>query len=154
MFESKRRVAPTTKMALGMVLTGFSFIIAGFVQKQIDAFSVFEGDSLECIDGCVSLLWQLPQYVVMTAGEILFSIPGLELVYSQSPVRLKSVMQGFWLLSIAFGNLIVVLMAEWTFFTPEYEFYVYSIFIFMAMLLFVFVVKWVEPNETSNPSPE
>ena len=31
----------------------------------------------------VSVFYQIPQYVIITAGEVLFSISGLQLAYSQ-----------------------------------------------------------------------
>jgi dipeptide/tripeptide permease len=37
--------------------------------------------SLIC--GQIHILWQLPQYLIITIGEILFSITGLEFAYSQ-----------------------------------------------------------------------
>lgn len=36
----------------------------------------------------ISMLWQIPQYVTITAGEVLFSITGLEFAYSQVNVHL------------------------------------------------------------------
>jgi hypothetical protein len=36
---------------------------------------------------------QIPQYVVMTMGEIMVSITGLSFAYSQAPDSMKSVMQ-------------------------------------------------------------
>lgn len=41
----------------------------------------------------VNMLWQLPQFFIITIGEILFSITGLEFSYSQAPANMKSVLQ-------------------------------------------------------------
>uniref|UniRef100_A0A4W6EMR5 Solute carrier family 15 member 2 n=1 Tax=Lates calcarifer TaxID=8187 RepID=A0A4W6EMR5_LATCA len=42
----------------------------------------------------VHIAWQIPQYVLITAGEVMFSITGLEFSYSQAPANMKSVLQG------------------------------------------------------------
>ena len=41
----------------------------------------------------VHMLWQIPQYFLLTLGEILISVTGLEFSYSQSPLFMKSVLQ-------------------------------------------------------------
>lgn len=60
----------------------------------------------------VHILWLIPQYVVMTMGEVMFSVTGLEFSFTQAPASMKSVLQSVWLLTVAFGNLIVVLIVE------------------------------------------
>ncbi|XP_019961474.1 solute carrier family 15 member 2 isoform X2 [Paralichthys olivaceus] len=60
----------------------------------------------------VNIAWQIPQYVLITAGEVMFSITGLEFSYSQAPANMKSVLQAGWLLTVAFGNVIVLIVAE------------------------------------------
>jgi dipeptide/tripeptide permease len=39
----------------------------------------------------VTILWQLPQIFVITVGEILFAVTGLEFSYSQAAPSMKSV---------------------------------------------------------------
>uniref|UniRef100_A0A914RBC6 Uncharacterized protein n=1 Tax=Parascaris equorum TaxID=6256 RepID=A0A914RBC6_PAREQ len=39
------------------------------------------------------MLWQLPQFFVITLGEVLFSVTGLEFSYSQATPNMKSVLQ-------------------------------------------------------------
>jgi len=60
----------------------------------------------------ISMLWQIPQYVTITAGEVLFSITGLEFAYSQAPVSMKSCVMAGWLMTVSVGNAIVVIFAE------------------------------------------
>lgn len=54
----------------------------------------------------VHILWQLPQFIVITLGEILFSVTGLEFSYSQAAPTMKSVLQALWLMTTFFGNVI------------------------------------------------
>jgi len=58
-----------------------------------------------CTGNCVSILWQIPQYVLITASEILVSVTLLSLAYDEAPPRLKSFISAFNLLTVAFGNL-------------------------------------------------
>lgn len=58
----------------------------------------------------VHMLWALPQYILLTLGELMFSIPGVEFTYSQSPVSMKSVVMSCWLLTTAVGNLLVIVI--------------------------------------------
>ena len=60
----------------------------------------------------VSVFWQLPQYTLLTIGEVLFSISGLEFAYQQAPQSMKSLLSAFWLLTVAIGNLVVLLVAQ------------------------------------------
>lgn len=60
----------------------------------------------------MSMLWLIPQYILITVGEVLFSISGLSFAYSQALVSLKSVVQAIWLLTVSFGDLMVIIVAN------------------------------------------
>lgn len=62
----------------------------------------------------VSILWQLPQYFVLSCGEIMVSITGLSFAYSQAPVSMKGVIMAMWLITVALGNLVVVVLTAIT----------------------------------------
>ncbi|OTF83523.1 Oligopeptide transporter-like protein, partial [Euroglyphus maynei] len=84
----------------------------------------------------LSVFLQLIQYIIMTAAEILFSITGLEFSYSQAPKSMKSVLQATWLLTVAFGNLIVAIITEVKFERQSYEFFFYFGLMFIDALIF------------------
>lgn len=65
------------------------------------------------------IIWQLPQIVVITAAEIMFSVTGLEFSFTQAPQSMKSVLQACWLLSVAIGNMLVVVIAELKYFKTQ-----------------------------------
>uniref|UniRef100_A0A1I8AW98 Oligopeptide transporter 1 n=1 Tax=Steinernema glaseri TaxID=37863 RepID=A0A1I8AW98_9BILA len=58
----------------------------------------------------VNIVWQLPQYVIITAAEILFSITGLEFSYGQAAPSLKSVVTAIWLITVAVGDMIIIII--------------------------------------------
>ncbi|XP_077392484.1 solute carrier family 15 member 1 [Festucalex cinctus] len=60
----------------------------------------------------VHMALQIPQYFFITAGEVMFSVTGLEFSYSQAPSNMKAVLQAGWLLTVAIGNFIVLIVAE------------------------------------------
>lgn len=96
----RREFTPLQRMTVGMLLAAGSFVIVAIAQERIDA-----GVS-------VHIGVQLLAYLVITASEVMISITGLEFAYTQAPRRMKSLIMGFWLLSVSFGNILVALLAR------------------------------------------
>lgn len=91
---------PIPRMWMGLVLSAVAFVNSGLLQIWIDTSPA---DS-------VSILWQIPQNVIVTAGEILFSITGLEFAYSQAPASMKSIVMSIWLFTVAGGKTMLLLV--------------------------------------------
>ncbi|XP_067109443.1 solute carrier family 15 member 1 [Osmerus mordax] len=82
------------------------------------------------------MAWQIPQYFLMTAGEVVFSVTGLEFSYSQAPSNMKAVLQAGWLFTVAVGNFIVLIVAELAKLPKQWAEY----FLFASLLLAVCVI--------------
>jgi len=88
----------------------------------------------------VHIFWLLPQIFVITVGEIMFSVTGLEFSFSQAPDSMKSVLQAAWLLTTAFGNVIVILIAESKAFDDRAsEFFMFACLMLVDMAVFMFL---------------
>ncbi|XP_074048037.1 solute carrier family 15 member 1 [Macrotis lagotis] len=81
----------------------------------------------------INMALQIPQYFLLTCGEVVFSVTGLEFSYSQAPSNMKSVLQAGWLLTVAFGNIIVLIVAGAGQFTLQWAEYI----LFASLLLCV-----------------
>lgn len=102
----------------------------------------------------VSMLYQIPQYFVITSGEIMFSITGLEFAYSQAPSSMKSCLQAAWLMTVAFGNLIVVIEAESRLITNQTtEFFFFAGMLFVVMAVFAIMAKFYRYVESPSEDP-
>ncbi|KAI6221353.1 Peptide transporter family 1 [Aphelenchoides fujianensis] len=60
-------------------------------------------------DNGLSILWQIPQIVVITTAEVLFAIPGLEFSYTQAAPSMKSIVGGFYLVTMGVGDTCIVI---------------------------------------------
>ncbi|CAJ1079139.1 solute carrier family 15 member 2 [Xyrichtys novacula] len=98
----------------------------------------------------VHIAWQIPQYVLMTMGEVMFSITGLEFSYSQAPANMKSVLQAGWLLTVAFGNVIVLIVAEGAGLEQWIEFLLFAGLLLGVCIIFSIMASfytYVNPDE-------
>ncbi|GFR21775.1 solute carrier family 15 member 2 [Trichonephila clavata] len=122
--------------------TGGSYTVS-ILQKEawnITAMNTF----ITVQPNSVHRLWQVPQYVILTAGEVMFAITGLDFSYSQAPPSLKSVVQAMWYIPFALGNFLVVLLNSFTFERYSYEFFMYAALMASSMALFGILAYFYE----------
>lgn len=86
------KLTPLRKLGAGLFVTGFSFVIIALLQQQIDA-----GQH-------PSVWWQILAFFILSAGEVLVSITGLEYAYTQSPPSMKSTMTAIWYITYSIGS--------------------------------------------------
>ena len=86
----------------------------------------------------VHMVWMVPQILLITLGDIMFAIPSSEFAYSQAPASMKSVVLALWMLTIALGNVIVILVAEVaTFEDRAVEFFMFASLMLLNVVLFI-----------------
>ncbi len=91
-----RLLGPLAKMRVGMIATVLSFVAAATLQMILDA------------GRAPSVLWQFPQYLLLTVGEVLVSVTGLEFSYTQAPRSMRSAIMSIWFLTVFLGNLLTL----------------------------------------------
>ncbi|XP_014647692.1 PREDICTED: solute carrier family 15 member 2 isoform X2 [Ceratotherium simum simum] len=103
----------------------------------------------------MSIAWQLPQYALVTAAEVMFSVTGLEFSYSQAPSSMKSVLQAAWLLTVAFGNIIVLIVAQFSGLVQWAEFILFSCLLLVVCLIFSIMGYYyvpLKPEDIQEPA--
>lgn len=60
----------------------------------------------------VHILWLLPQYIALTTAEVVFDVTAFQFAFTQAPSTMKSLLQAGFMLTIAGGNLIVVIVTN------------------------------------------
>ena len=96
-----------------------------------------------------SIAWQVLAYTILTASEVLVSITCLEFSYTQAPNSMKSLIMGFFLLSVSLGNIItawinaIILNSDGSSkLTGDMYYNFFALMMFITSLLFLFVVKY------------
>jgi proton-dependent oligopeptide transporter, POT family len=95
-----RFAAPLRRMSYGMFLGAASFLVVALIQSRLEA-----GAQL-------SVLWQTVPYLILTTAEVLISTTGLEFAFREAAAEMKSLIMSFWLLTVAFGNLLVTAITK------------------------------------------
>ncbi|CAD1480446.1 unnamed protein product, partial [Heterotrigona itama] len=132
------RLNEFTKKEVSLRLGGVYTIVGSVTEKgsKANVITVTEPNSMH-------ILWMVPQYVIITMGEVMFSVTGLEFAFTQAPVSMKSLLQACWLLTVAIGNLIVVLVAEFSIFDRQiFEFILFAGLMFIDIIIFSIMAKF------------
>lgn len=120
---------PLRRITLGGILAAASFFISAILEFKINGSP----------ENTIHLMWQLPQYIVMTAGETMFSPTGLEFSYEEAPQSMKSVVTSFWHLTVALGNFITVVFVSGVkvFSAQSYEYLLFGGLMVVDMFIFM-----------------
>ncbi len=89
---------PLRKISAGLFFAAAAFAAAAVLQGTIAPGST------------PPALWQLPQYLLLTVGEVLVSVTGLELAYAQAPPAMRGTIMSLGFLTVVAGNLLTVLV--------------------------------------------
>jgi proton-dependent oligopeptide transporter, POT family len=122
------RLSALMRMSIGMFIASVSFAMVAWIQHEID-IAVLQNQQLH-------VGWQFFPYVIITLAEVLVSITGLEFAYTQAPKRMKATVMGFWLLSVALGNVLVALTSRFSNLKLVNFFWVFTGLMALAALLF------------------
>ncbi|HET9596915.1 MAG TPA: POT family MFS transporter [Anaeromyxobacteraceae bacterium] len=134
------RVTPLGRMTSGMFLATTSFAAAGLLEAALDG-----GARLH-------VAWQLPQYLTITAAEILVSVTALEFAYTQAPRSLKSTVMSVWFLTSALGNLLTATVSHVNRFQGPTFFWFFAALMLGAAVLFALVARAYRPVTSVVPA--
>ncbi|KAL1130535.1 hypothetical protein AAG570_011781, partial [Ranatra chinensis] len=127
---------PLQRLGAGGILAAIAFIVSAMVELKVENGKVLELTPANTIH----ILWQLPQIIIITLAEVMFSITGLQFAFTQAPISMKSVVASLWLLTTAFGNVIVAIVAESHLFKSQvYELLLFAGLMLADMIFFIFL---------------
>lgn len=155
MLRKKIELSYIKRIAIGLFITALSFTIIYYIQTRLD-------QGLE-----TSILLQILAYVFLTLGEIFVSVTALEFSYTQAPNKMKSFVLSFYLLSVALGNLIVIVSTlfleneDGSLNMPWSQFFLlYTILMYLSFVLFSILFRnykdknYIQSNEEIELKPD
>ena len=119
------KVTALGRMSVGMFLTMFSFVVMAGIQAVIDG------------GARPHVFWQVVPILILTVGEVMISVTGLEFAFTQAPRTMKSTVMSFWLLTSAIGNFVAAVVSQWN------RFHGAAYFLFFAGLMLLCAVGFV-----------
>ncbi|XP_074270433.1 protein NRT1/ PTR FAMILY 7.3-like isoform X2 [Silene latifolia] len=98
--QRNRALSELERMGVGLVIAFFAMMAAGLVEFFRRKYAIRECPNASCL----SILWQIPQYMLIGASEVFMGVARLEFFYGQAPEELKCFGNALCLTSIALGN--------------------------------------------------
>lgn len=142
------------RIGIGFVLVAMSVFVAGGVEiyrKQQLGFDQKVGDEV-FYSANITVLWQVPQFFLVGAGEAFTSISGLEFSYTQSPSYMQGAVMGLFLATSGLGSYlssaIIAIVGEVTKDDPWFpdeinEGKVENLFFLLGTLMIVFFLAFL-----------
>lgn len=96
LFKGRSTPHPLVKMHCGMLLAALAFLCSAGVQHWVDVAP----------KSSVPVLWQLPQFFLITLSEVLVSVVSLDYFYAAAPVEAKTAVAALALLAVSIGDLL------------------------------------------------
>ncbi|MDE0838698.1 MAG: POT family MFS transporter [Kiritimatiellae bacterium] len=135
-------LTPLRKISIGFFVAVPSFLIPAWIESQI------------ATGASPSIGWQLLAYVFITVAEIFISITCLEFSYTQAPRKMKSLILGLFLVSVAIGNQFTALVnifirnEDGTSKLSEVDYYLFfAACMLVTAIVFIVVAKMYTPME-------
>jgi POT family proton-dependent oligopeptide transporter len=136
-----RLLTALAKMRAGMAITVLSFVAAAALQMVLDA------------GRAPGVLWQFPQYLLLTIGEVLVSVTGLEFSYTQAPRSMRSAIMSIWFLTVFLGNLLTLSVLELVDVGDAASLWLFAALMFAATLAFGTVERRFPPKRPLGLPP-
>ncbi|KAJ9066660.1 hypothetical protein DSO57_1007465 [Entomophthora muscae] len=102
-----------SRMSWGFFFIILAFVVSTLLEYIVDSHAhnmVIKDHAVVSCNGCINGTWQLPQWILLSLGEALFSPTGIQFAYTQVGRQMKASSTSIWLLTTAFGNYIVMVM--------------------------------------------
>lgn len=130
---------PLQKMAIGGMAVAVAFLLSAWIEFKIESSPVKS----------VSILWLVPQLVALSVGEVMFCVPGYEFSYEIAPEKMKSIVQAMWISTVAFGNLLLLVIVKLSLFKSlAHEFILFAAIMTLAMLVFIYFAHKFKCRQT------
>jgi proton-dependent oligopeptide transporter, POT family len=131
------KLTPLRKIGAGLFTTGLSFVVIALIENSLQ-----HGHQ-------PSMWWQILAFIILSSGEVMVSITGLEYAYTQSPPSMKSTMTGLWYFTYSVGTFFTTLInkniSEHGFFAQFEGAKYYWLFVGIIMV-FVLIFLFVSPR--------
>ena len=99
------------------------------------------------------MLWLIPQFLIITTGEVLFSVSSMDFAYTEAPKSMKSVMQAANLFTITVGLWLFALITKISTATKMFEYrasneaFAYAVAMGINTIFFLFLARYYVRNK-------